>query len=243
MLVNGRITGTRNASHELAIENLCAQANFTEEKVDASLSMRGAFIGITQDLNESTFFHDLHAAVLCIGRSHRWLVGSHEKPSASLCNTPPKTIEEKAIHVVVSLAASSAQRESVRLAIISPAITIPALVQSIGSLKLDVSFPPPGSESFDLVFETNDVHLDAISPYFNAEEGEFILEKHEGFCNSLPLFGVFKEVSACSKLLRIAQFSAWVRFNDFLEFVSWRFLKLRYDFALPLTHDVFFEVN
>ena len=86
---------------------------------------------------------------------------------------------------------------------------VPALVQSIGSTMLDISLPPPGAESFKLVFETNGICLDTILPNLNAVSKDE-LEGTIELCNSLPFSDVLMRTEASSKLLHIAQLSAWV---------------------------------
>ena len=114
-LLNGRITNTRHASQEITIENLDAHADFSEDKMGSSMFIRGVFIGITRDLDELVFLRNLHAALRSIGRSHRWLMANHEQPTPHPRISSPKTIGEKAIHVVISLEAFTHQQDIVSL--------------------------------------------------------------------------------------------------------------------------------
>lgn len=94
----------------------------------------------------------------------------------------------------------------------------PALVQSIGPTKLDVSLPSSITESFSFVFETNAFSLDAILPKYN-ETDPLVDENEDGtFISSSPVSGLFTleaNFERKSKLYGITHLSAWVRSFSF----------------------------
>lgn len=111
-LLSGHAANTSIVSQEFTVEYLKIGTTLTDEKVDASLTLRGVFVGVVQDPGEAVFFQNLHDTVRSIGRSHSWLSPS-EKPALNSVTTGQKSLEEKAIHVSINLETSPQKQDSV----------------------------------------------------------------------------------------------------------------------------------
>lgn len=123
--------------------------------------------------------------------------------------------------------------QAVRLVFI-PNTSTPALVQSVGLTKLDISLPSPVSESFHFVFETNTFSLDAILPKYSQIDLRLNQEEKEDFVSSAPISHLFAVDTDCEKksgLYGISQFSAWVSYLTlFLFLFVMKFLNVNIDF-------------
>lgn len=104
-LLSGRLTTTCRASREITIEHMEVGVSLSEDKVDASLTLHGIFLGLVQDPVETVFFVNLQNAIRSIFQSHSWLTSS-EKSAVNAGVTGPKSFEEKAIHASIQLETS-----------------------------------------------------------------------------------------------------------------------------------------
>ncbi|CDS43676.2 Breast cancer overexpressed locus tag 1 protein [Echinococcus multilocularis] len=214
-LLSGRIDGTHEASRELMIERMDVCASLAEDKVDASLTVCGVFGGFAQDADESAFFQSLYSGLCSIEKSHSWLAPSHK---TSYTSSYIKKMEQKCIHLSVHVEPSRNQEDcAARVAWLAAANVVPALVESIGSTKLDVTLPSAATESFSFVFETNGFHLDAIEPKWGSTgNSDFTWEpwkaKEDSFTPS-PISDVLTEAESKCRLVEVAQFSTWRHAN------------------------------
>nr|CDS20756.1 Breast cancer overexpressed gene 1 protein [Echinococcus granulosus] len=210
-LLSGRIDGTNEASRELMIERMDVCASLAEDKVDASLTVCGVFGGFAQDADESAFFQSLYSGLCSIEKSHNWLAPSHK---TSYTSSYIKKMEEKCIHLSVYVEPSRKQEDcAARVAWLAAANVVPALVESIGSTKLDVTLPSAATESFSFVLETNGFHLDAIEPKWGSTRNSDVTwkpwkAKEDSFTPS-PISDVLVEAESKCRLVEVAQFSTW----------------------------------
>ncbi|VDN98132.1 unnamed protein product [Rodentolepis nana] len=214
-LLSGLLMDTCNASREFSIEHMEFGSSLSEEKVNASLTLQGIFLGLAQDPVETAFFAALQSTIHSIFLSHSWLL-SGNKSTVGVGATGPKSLEEKSIHASIHLKTSLSD-SAIRLVFI-PDTPTPALVHFIGQTKLAVTLPSAVSETLNFVFETNSFSLYAILPKYR--QMNFCLnQKGQGdSISSVPISNLFAtdvEYEKRSKLYDISQFSAWCHADVF----------------------------